>query len=116
LYFVGEKTPDKVSVELTLMKTAPKKRKESSPVSNLPIGKCDVPVNPSEEHPPHKATAMSIPSESFSLKSGTQSYSLLVKVYHNTQVNKYSCKLENLTFSLCCISLDWFYTSFFHTF
>ncbi len=96
--FVGEKTPDKVSVELTLMKTSPKKRKESSPVMNLPIGKCDVPVNPSEEHPPHKATAMSIPSESFSLKSGTQSYSLVVKVCHNTQV-KYSCKLEDLAFS-----------------
>ena len=71
------------------MKTSPKKRKESSQGINLPIGKCDVPVNPSEEHPPHKATAMSIPSESFSLNQGTQtkSYSLLVKVYHNTQVS-----------------------------
>ena len=68
------------------MKVSPKKRKEQSVSSvQLPIGHCDVPVNPSEEHPPNKATALSIPSESFSLSNGNQnkSYSLLVKVHQN---------------------------------
>ena len=79
----GEKTPDKVSVELVLMKSSSKKRKEhSAPIMNFSIGNCEVPVNPSEDHPPNKATALSIPSESFSLNNGIQnkSYSLQVKV------------------------------------
>ena len=66
---------------------SPKKRKEqSSPIVQLPLGHCDVPVNPSEEHPPNKATALSIPQESFSLSNGNQSksYSLLVKVHQNS--------------------------------
>ena len=74
------------------MKNSPKKRKEqSNSVVNLKLGHCDVPVNPSEDHPPNKATALSIPSESFSLTNGTQlkSYSLLVKVHQNSTTQVY---------------------------
>ena len=83
---LGDRAQDKVSVELLLIKMSQKKRKEpSTPMVQLPLGYCDVPVNPSEEHPPNKATALSIPSESFSLSNGNQSksYSLLVKVHQN---------------------------------
>ena len=86
IYFVGEKTQDKVSVEIVLLKSSPKKNKEfNRPVLPLPLGHVEVPVNPSEDHPPNKASAMSIPSESFSLSSGqNKSYSLLVKVHQNS--------------------------------
>ena len=85
-YFKGDKTQDKVSVEIVLLKSSPKKNKEfNRPYLPLPLGHVEVPVNPSEDHPPNKASAMSIPSESFSLSSGqNKSYSLLVKVHQNS--------------------------------
>ena len=47
------------------------------------VGTSEVPVNPSEDHPPSKAPALSIPSESFNLhsESGQQSYSLLIRIF-----------------------------------
>ena len=47
------------------------------------MGTSEVPVNPSEDHPPSKAPALSIPSESFSLQSesGQQSYSLMIRIF-----------------------------------
>ena len=47
------------------------------------VGTSEVPVNPSEDHPPSKAPALSIPSESFNLhsESGQQSYSLTIRVF-----------------------------------
>ena len=86
MLFTGEKSQDKVSVEIVLLKTSPKKNKDfNRPVIPLPLGHVDVPVNPSEDHPPNKASAMSIPSESFSLSNGqNKSYSLLVKVHQNS--------------------------------
>ena len=73
-------------LELMLVKQCLKKRKESSsPVIQQSLGLSEVPVNPSEQNPPSKAPALSIPSKSFSL-SGVGSvgriktYSLLVKV------------------------------------
>lgn len=83
-----EKPLDKVSVELLLVKLSHKKRKEStSPVVQVSLGTSEVPVNPSEDHPPGKAPALSIPSELFSLSNGHQikSYSLVVRVHHNPQ-------------------------------
>jgi len=115
--FLGERQQDKVSVEILLIKKPPKpSRKERniplgaggwgsrSQASNtkLHLGHCDCPVNPSEDHPPSKASALSIPSESFSLTSTTTSaancYSLLVKVHPNlsaaTQVMYYVSSLR----------------------
>ena len=91
MLFTGEKSQDKVSVEIVLLKTSPKKNKDfNRPVIPLPLGHVDVPVNPSEDHPPNKASAMSIPSESFSLSNGqNKSYSLLVKVHQNSGQVKY---------------------------
>ena len=76
----------KARLELVLVKLCHKKRKESvSPVVQQSLGTSEVPVNPSEQNPPSKAPALSIPSKSFSL-SGIQSigrvktYSLQIKV------------------------------------
>ena len=76
----------KARLELVLVKLCHKKRKESvSPVVQQSLGTSEVPVNPSEQNPPNKAPALSIPSKSFSL-SGIQSigrvktYSLQIKV------------------------------------
>lgn len=82
---------ERVGVELILLKMAHKKRKEStSPVVEVSLGTSEIPVNPSEDHPPSKAPALSIPSESFSLFNGhqTKSYSLVVRVHQSpfTQV------------------------------
>ena len=80
-----EKTFDKVSVELVLVKLTHKKRKETnSPyVQNL-LGSTEIQVNPSEDHPPSKAPALSIPSESFNLANGhhIKTCSLQVRVHH----------------------------------
>ena len=76
----------KAKLELVLIKLCHKKRKESSsPVVQQSLGTSEVPVNPSEQNPPSKAPALSIPSKSFSL-SGIHSigrvktYSLQIKV------------------------------------
>ena len=52
----------------------------------------DVPVNPSEDHPPSKAPALSVPSDSFSLANAnnghrSKTYSLLIKVYSSGSSN-----------------------------
>ena len=96
-------TQPRVRLELLLVKLSHKKRKESSsPVvqvrrelvtkyeilcfpTQVSLGTSEVPVNPSEESPPSKAPALSIPSKSFSLSglSGVgrgRTYSLLVRV------------------------------------
>ena len=91
--FADEKTFDRVSVELILVKLTHKKRKEaSSPYVQSPLGSTEIQVNPSEDHPPSKAPALSIPSESFNLANGhhIKTCSLLVRVHHTplSQVNE----------------------------
>ena len=83
---LSKSVTDKAQLELILVKFCHKKRKESSsPVVQQPLGTSEVPVNPSEQNPPSKAPALSIPSKSFSL-SGVSSvgriktYSLIIKV------------------------------------
>merc|ERR1711874_607751 len=62
------KKTEKVRVELLLVKLSHKKRKESAnPIVQVSLGTSEVPANPSEDHPPSKAPALSIPSKSFSL-------------------------------------------------
>ncbi len=71
-------------MELLLVKQSHKRRKESSGcVERTALGSSEVPVNPSEEHPPNKAPALSIPSASFSLSDGpqTRSYTLVLRVH-----------------------------------
>ena len=90
-HFADEKT-ERVSVELILVKLTHKKRKEAtSPYVQSPLGSTEIQVNPSEDHPPSKAPALSIPSESFNLANGhhIKTCSLLVRVHHTplSQVN-----------------------------
>jgi len=78
---------EKVRLELLLVKLSHKKRKESaSPMVQISLGTSEVPVNPSEDNPPSKAPALSIPSKSFSLANfggvgRVKTYSLLVRLY-----------------------------------
>merc|ERR1719290_51485 len=77
---------DRVRLELLLVKLSHKKRKESASPVVLSLGTSEVPANPSEENPPSKAPALSIPSKSFSLSgfSGVgrvKTYSLVVRVH-----------------------------------
>lgn len=46
------------------------------------VGTSEVPVNPSEDHPPSKAPIISIPSDSFSSTNGNliKSYILYLKI------------------------------------
>ena len=61
-------TKTEAQLELVLVKLSHKKRKESSsPAVHQSLGSSSVPVNPSEQNPPNKAPALSIPSKSFSL-------------------------------------------------
>ncbi len=86
LFPAGDRPSERVGVELLLVKQAHKRRKESTgAVERTALGTSEVPVNPSEEHPPSKAPALSIPSESFSLSEGhqTKSYTLVVRVHHS---------------------------------
>ena len=70
-------------LELTLVKFCHKKRKEgSSPGVTQVLGTSEVPINPSEQRPPSKAPALSIPSKSFSL-SGAWIVRMEVN-YHST--------------------------------
>lgn len=78
----------RVRLELVLVKLSHKKRKESAGpvVQVISLGTSEVPVNPSEDNPPSKAPALSIPSKSFSLSgfSGVgrvKTYSLVVRVH-----------------------------------
>ncbi len=82
----GERPLERVGVEVLLVKQAHKRRKESTgALERTALGTSEVPVNPSEDHPPSKAPALSVPSESFSLSEGhqTRSYILVVRVHHS---------------------------------
>ena len=76
----------RVRLELLLVKLSHKKRKEATdPLVQVSLGTSEVPVNPSEDSPPSKAPALSIPSQAFSLSglSGAgraKTYSLVVRV------------------------------------
>ena len=75
----------RVRLELLLVKMSHKKRKESASPVVLSLGTSEVPANPSEENPPSKAPALSIPSKSFSLSGfagvgRVKTYSLLIRV------------------------------------
>merc|ERR1719175_552186 len=84
---------DRVRLELLLVKLNHKKKKESaSPVVQVSLGTSEVPVNPSEDNPPSKAPALSIPSKSFSLSgySGVgrvKTYSLVIRVHTESDEN-----------------------------
>ncbi|PNF35214.1 Polycomb protein suz12-B [Cryptotermes secundus] len=72
-----------VKVETLLLKICHKKRKDvSSPIMQMSVGISEVPINPSEDHPPPKAPTISIPTESFNLSNGhlVKSYVLLLRV------------------------------------
>ncbi|XP_021916525.1 polycomb protein suz12-B isoform X2 [Zootermopsis nevadensis] len=72
-----------VKVETLLLKICHKKRKDvSSPIMQMTVGTSEVPINPSEDHPPPKAPTISIPTESFNLSNGhlVKSYVLLLRV------------------------------------
>ena len=86
---------ERVNLELILVKVTSTNKKRSkseevmsnhsnsnSSVVHVPLGCCEVPVNPSEEHPPNKAPALSVPSDSFSLAAhhNYKAFSIYVKV------------------------------------
>ena len=85
---------EKAKLELLLVKLCHKKRKESvSPVVQVSLGTSQVPVNPSEQNPPSKAPALSIPSKSFSLSGvagggRVKTYSLLIKINSGGEVEE----------------------------
>lgn len=73
-----------VPVELLLLKSTHKKRKESLfPMVQETVGTVEVPCNPSEDHPPSKAPALSISSDSLSPTGSHQVkfHSILLKVH-----------------------------------
>ena len=93
---------DRVNLELILVKvTSNKKRKSedgilsTTNVVHVPLGTCEVPVNPSEEHPPNKAPALSVPSDSFSLAAhhNYKAFSIYVKVTPPSQPVSYRTKI-----------------------
>ena len=85
-------TPGSVGVDVLLMKINHKKRKESvsAPETELKLNAPEVPVNPSEDHPPNKAPAVSIPAKSFKVLRNsatgnhqTVSFALSIRVHNN---------------------------------
>ena len=60
-----------IPVELVLLKACHKKRKET-PYLMESVGSVDIPCNPSEDHPPNKAPALSVSSESLTTSNGHQ--------------------------------------------
>ena len=96
----SENPLNRVSVELILVKLTHKKRKESSsPFVQNSLGTTEVQVNPSEDHPPSKAPALSIPSESFNLANGhhIKTCSLVVRVHH-TPLSQVNFNTENFLY------------------
>ncbi|XP_034951843.1 polycomb protein suz12-B isoform X2 [Chelonus insularis] len=83
-----ETLQDSVKVETLLLKISHKKRKDVS------VGTSEVPINPSENHPPPKAPTVSIPNESFNLNNGhiAKTYMLLLRVYC---VSNNGCLINN---------------------
>ncbi|XP_053594870.1 polycomb protein suz12-B isoform X2 [Microplitis demolitor] len=91
-----EVSQDPVKVETLLLKICHKKRKDvTSPIMQVSVGTSEVPINPSEDHPPPKAPTISIPNESFSLDNGhvAKTYMLLLRVY--CMSNNNSCLISN---------------------
>jgi len=82
---------ERVGVELLLVQLAHKRRKEStSAAAQIHLGSCDVNVNPSEDHPPSKASAVAVKAEIFNLQQSldghhAKTYTLVVRV-HNTNL------------------------------
>ncbi|RZF43138.1 hypothetical protein LSTR_LSTR012558 [Laodelphax striatellus] len=79
-----------VKVETLLLKICHKKRKDvSCPVRTVTYGTSYVPYNPSDESPPLKVPAVSIPTDSFSLSYGhlVKSYHLLLRVGGSLSLN-----------------------------
>ncbi len=60
-----------ISAELLLLKTGHKKRKET-PFLMESAGSVEIPCNPSEDHPPNKAPALSVSCESLTTSNGHQ--------------------------------------------
>ncbi|KAG8042302.1 hypothetical protein G9C98_004936 [Cotesia typhae] len=86
---------DPVKVETLLLKICHKKRKDvTSPTMQVSFGTSEVPINPSEDHPPPTAPTISISNESFSLNNGhvAKTYMLLLRVYC---MSNNSCLLNN---------------------
>ncbi|CAD6239449.1 GSCOCG00008693001-RA-CDS [Cotesia congregata] len=86
---------DAVKVETLLLKICHKKRKDvTSPTMQVSFGTSEVPINPSEDHPPPTAPTISISNESFSLDNGhvAKTYMLLLRVYC---MSNNSCLLNN---------------------
>ncbi|KAJ8687893.1 hypothetical protein QAD02_023688 [Eretmocerus hayati] len=82
-----EAPQDPVKVEVLLVKICHKKRKDvSSQIMQVSMGTSEVPINPSENHPPAKVPTISIPNESFSLNNGhvAKTYMLLLRVYYTS--------------------------------
>ena len=82
-----EKTLDKVIVELVLIKKP--MDFPHSPCLQIPIGVTEIHANPSEDYPPSKASALSIPTESFNIENDyrIKNCSLIVRVYHKSLSN-----------------------------
>ena len=68
----AQKPLDKVvTAEFFLVKMSPKKRKDSeTTLMHIPIGTTEVAINPSDDHPPSKASALSIPLDVYNLTNG----------------------------------------------
>lgn len=76
-------------METILHKICHKKRKDvTSPSLQVVLGSSDVPVNPSEEHPPTQAPTVSIPTESFTRSSShmIKSFNLMLKATNMPQL------------------------------
>jgi polycomb protein SUZ12 len=58
-----------IPVELSLLKMCHKKRKET-PYLMESVGVVEIPCNPSEDHPPNKAPAISVSAESLTTSNG----------------------------------------------
>ena len=70
------------------MRLAPKKRKDfqieaESTYVQIPIGTTEVPINPSDDHPPSKASALSIPLDAYNMTNGhhMKSCTLLARIH-----------------------------------
>jgi polycomb protein SUZ12 len=83
----GEQEP--VKLETILHKICHKKRKDvTSPSLQVILGSSDVPVNPSEDHPPTQAPTVSIPTESFTRSNShmVKSFNLMLKATNMPQL------------------------------
>ncbi|XP_065340160.1 polycomb protein SUZ12 [Cloeon dipterum] len=82
--------PELIKLETILHKVCHKKRKDvTSPGLQVVLGESQVPLNPSEEHPPPQAPTVSIPTESFTRASSNmvKSFNLMLKALDMPQPN-----------------------------